>query len=101
MTSGKTANAKPAADASVETETAEPDADTGIEVVGQVSTEEDSMNKNDDFPHHDDDTDLQTRFFQLQTENNELQAKVAHYKTLLDRAMLVIERLQNDPRVCV
>jgi hypothetical protein len=81
--------------------TAKPEADTGIEVVGQESTTEEPMKKMDESPRPDDDTDLQTRFFQLQMENDQLQAKVEHYKTLLDRAMRVVEKMKNDQRVCV
>ena len=81
--------------------TAKPEADTGVEVVGQESTMEESMNDTDEFPCPDDDTDLQTRFFQLQMEQDQLQAKVEQYKVLLDRAMRVIERMKNEQRVCV
>ena len=85
---------------------AEPEADTGIEVVGQaspmqISTEEEPMSEMDEPLDSDDDTDLQTRFFQLQMENDQLQARAEHYKVLLDRAMLVIERMKSDQRVCV
>jgi hypothetical protein len=82
-------------------ETAKPDADTGVEVVGQVSTEEESMNDADEFPCPDDDTDLQKRFFQLQMKNDQLQAKAEHYRTLLDRAMRVIAKMKAEQRVCV
>ena len=81
--------------------TAKPEADTGIEVAGQESTMEEPMKKVVETPCTDDDTDLQTRFFQLQMENDQLQAKVEHYKTLLDRVMRVIEKMKNDQRVCV
>jgi hypothetical protein len=91
----KTVGTKPAVD------TAEPDADTGIEVVGHESTMEEPMKEIDESPYPDDDTDLQTRFFQLQMENDQLQAKTEQYKNLLDRAMLVIERMKNDQRVSV
>ena len=93
----KTAGAK----TNAETEIAEPDADTGDEVVGTESTMEEPMKDTDEFPCPDDDTDLQTRFFQLQMENDQLQAKVEHYKTLLNRAMRVIERMKSEQRVCV
>jgi hypothetical protein len=84
------------------TTTAKPDADTGNEVVGQVSTmEEESMNDDDEFPRSDDDTDLQTKFFQLQMENDQLHAKIEHYKQLLDRSMRVIAKLKSEQRVCV
>ena len=94
---------KPAADASVKPEIAEPDADTGIEVVGQVSTVEEPMESIDEFPCPcpNDDTDLQTRFFQLQMEHDQLQAKAEHYRVLLDRALRVIERMKSDQLVCV
>jgi len=88
-------------EADVESDTTEPEADTGIEVVGQYSTMEKPMREIDESPYSDDDTDLQTRFFQLQMEQDQLQAKVAHYKTLLDRAIRIIERMKNDQRVCV
>ena len=81
-----------------EKKNAKPDADTGIEVAGQVSTEEVPMSEVDE-PLDSDDTDLQTRFFQLLSENEQLQAKAVHYKTLLDRAMRVIEKLQHEQRV--
>ena len=68
---------------------------------GQESTVEKPMKKVDESPRPDDDTDLQTRFFQLQMENDQLQAKVEQYKTLLDRAMRLIERMKNEQRVCV
>jgi DNA polymerase-3 subunit beta len=87
MSREKTANAKP-------------EADTGIEVVGQVSTMEEPMNDVDEFPCPDVDTDLQTRFFQLQMEHDQLQAKVEYYKLLLDRAMRAIERMKSEQRVC-
>ena len=85
----------------VESATAKPEADTGIEVVGQESTTEESMKNDDESPRPGEDTDLQTRFFQLQMENDQLQAKVEHYKTLLDRAMRAIEKMKNDQRICV
>jgi len=92
---------KPAgANVNAESEIADPEADTGIEVVGQDSMMEEPMKKTDALPHPDDDTDLQTRFFQLQMENDQLQAKVEHYKILLDRAMRVVEKMKNDQRVC-
>ena len=68
MARDKTANAKP-------------EADTGNEVVGKESTTEEPMKKVES-PRPDDGTDLQTRFFQLQMENDQLQAKVEHYKTV-------------------
>jgi hypothetical protein len=84
------------------TTNAKPKADTGIEVVGTESTmEEHKMEKIDERHCHDDYTDLQTRFFQLQMTNDQLHAKAEHYKTLLDRAMLVIEKMKSDQRVCV
>jgi hypothetical protein len=95
MSRGKTVNAKPAVD------TAEPEADTGVEVVGHESTMEAPMKEMDESPYPDDDTDLQTRFFQLQMENDQLQAKTEHYRVLLDRAMRVIEKMKNDQRVSV
>jgi hypothetical protein len=95
MSCEKTAGAKPAA------ETVAPDADTGIEVVGTESTMEEPMKKMDECPCPDDDTDLQTRFFQLQMENDQLHARAEHYKTLLDRAMRVIAKMKDDQRVCV
>ena len=57
------------------------------------------MSEMDEPLDSDDDTDLQTRFFQLLSENEQLQAKAVHYKTLLDRAMRVIEKLQHEQRV--
>ena len=95
MSPDKTAGAK------AKSETAEPEADTGIEVVGIESTMEKDMKDTDESPCPDDFADLQTRFFQLQMETDQLHAKVDHYKTLLDRAMLVIERMKNDQRVSV
>ena len=92
-TAGANANAK--------SETAKPEADTGVEVVGQDSTMEEPMTNEDECSCLDDDTDLQTRFFQLQMEHDQLQAKVADYKILLNRAMRVIERMKSDQRVCV
>ena len=80
---------------------AEPEADTGNEDVGQKSTMEEPMKDTDVFPCPDDFTDLQTRFFQLQMEHDQLQAKVEHYQLLLNRAMRVIERMKNEQRVCV
>jgi hypothetical protein len=59
------------------------------------------MKKIEESPCPDDFTDLQTRFFQLQMENDQLHAKAEHYKVLLERAMRVIERMKNDQRVCV
>ena len=97
MSRDETAKTKTTADTN-----AEPEADTGIEVVGTGSTEiEETMKETDECPRPDDDTDLQTRFFQLQMENDQLQAKVEHYKHLLDRAMRAIEKLKSDQRVCV
>jgi hypothetical protein len=75
MARDKTVGAKPAA--STEPVSTEPEADTGIEVVGKESTTEEPMKKVES-PRPDDDTDLQTRFFQLQMENDQLQAKVEH-----------------------
>jgi len=49
----------------------------------------------DEAPRPDDDTDWQTRFFQLQTENDQLQAKAEHYKVLLERAMCVIAKMKK------
>jgi hypothetical protein len=80
-------------------EIAEPHADTGVEDVGQVSTEEESMKKADEAPIPDND--METKVFQLLQEKDQLQAKAEQYKMLLDRAMLVIERMRNDQRVCV
>jgi len=80
-------------------EIAEPEADTGIEVVGQVSTEEESMKKVDGAPIPDND--METKVFQLLQEKEQLQAKAEQYRVLLDRAMLVIERMKNEQRVCV
>jgi len=96
MRDEKTASTKPAADANVK-----PESDTGIENVGQESTKEEPMKDTDECPCPDDFTDLQTRFFQLQMEHDQLQAKVEHYKILLDRAMRVIAKLKDDQRVCV
>jgi len=79
---------------------AEPEADTGIEVVGQVSTEEESMESMNESPAIPDN-DLETKVFQLSQENDQLQAKAEHYKVLLDRAMRVIEKMQHEQRVCV
>jgi hypothetical protein len=91
----KTDKTKPAA----ETQTAEPDADTGAEVVGTVSTEkEESMDNVDEAPRSDNE--LETKVFQFLQENDQLQAKVEHYKALLDRAMRVIEKLKAEQCVC-
>ena len=92
----KTAGATPSADANEN-----PDTDTGDEVVGTESTMEEPMKETVEFTRSDDDTDLHTRFFQLQMESDQLHAKVEHYKRLLDRAMRLIEKMKNDQRVCV
>jgi len=55
----------------------------------------------DEVPRPDDDTDWQTRFFQLQTENDQLQAKAEHYKVLLERAMCVIAKMKKQQHVNV
>ena len=78
---------------------AEPEADTGIEVVGQVSTEEEPMKNVDEAPVPDNE--LETKVFQLLQENDQLHAKAEQYKVLLDRAMRVIESMRNDQRICV
>ena len=96
MSRDETAKAKTTADTN-----AEPDADTGIEDVGTESTMEEPMKDTDECPCPNDFADLQTRFFQLQMANDQLQAKVEHYQLLLNRAMRVIERMKNDQRVCV
>jgi len=80
---------------------AKPDADTGDEDVGTESTMEEPMKDTDESHCLDDYMDLQTRFFQLQMENDQLHAKVEHYQLLLNRAMRVIERMKNEQRVCV
>jgi hypothetical protein len=100
MSRDKTACAKPATE-TAEPVSPEPEADTGIEDVDQESTMEEDMRDTDKCPCPDDYADLQTRFFQLQMELDQTQAKAVHYKTLLDRAMMLIERLKNDQRVCV
>jgi len=47
------------------------------------------------------DNDMETKVFQLLHENDQLQAKAEHYKTLLDRAMRLIERMKSEQRTCV
>jgi hypothetical protein len=89
------------ANADVETEIAEPEADTGDEVVGQVSTMEEPMKEVYESPCSDADTDLETKMLRLVSENDCLHAKAEQYKMLLDRAMRVIERMKNERRVCV
>jgi hypothetical protein len=89
---------KPAVDADVETAIAEPEVDTGDEVVGKVSTEEAPMENMGDSPHSDNE--LETKVFQLLQENDQLQAKVEHYQALLDRAMRVIGKMKADQCVC-
>jgi len=81
------------------TASAEPEADTGIEVVGQVSTEEESMRNTNEASVPDNE--LETKVLQLLMENDQLQARAEQYKVLLDRAMRVIEQMQCDQRVCV
>jgi DNA polymerase-3 subunit beta len=77
---------------------AEPEADTGDEVVGKVSTEEAPMENMDESPCSDNE--LETKVFQLLQENDQLQAKVEHYQALLDRAMRVIGKMKADQCVC-
>jgi hypothetical protein len=77
---------------------AKPEADTGDEVVGKVSTEEAPMENMDESPYSDNE--LETKVFQLLQENDQLQAKVEHYQALLDRAMRVIGKMKADQCVC-
>jgi len=94
MSRDETAKAKTTADTN-----AKPEADTGREVIGQVSTVEEQMKKVDEAPIPDNDMEMEV--FQLLQENDQLQAKVEHYRILLDRAMRAIERMKNEQRVCV
>jgi len=80
-------------------DTEDPETGTGIEVAGQELTEEEPMKNMEESPVTDND--LETKVFRLLQENDQLQAKAEHYKVLLDRAMRVIERMQNTQRVCV
>jgi DNA polymerase-3 subunit beta len=98
----KTVSQPANAAADTEPETAEPEADTGVEVVGQESTEEapmvTPMKKRDKSPCPDND--LETKVFQLLQENDQLQAKAEHYKALLERAMRVIEKMKAEQCLC-
>ena len=81
-----------------EPETAKPDADTGVEVVGQTSTEEEPMKQTDKSPCPDND--METKVCQLLQENDQLRAKTEHYKALLERAMRLLEKTKADQCLC-
>jgi len=46
----------------------------------------------------DSNREMETKLLSLMSENDQLQAKVEHYKALLERSMRVIEKMKRDQR---
>ena len=75
----------------------EPDAVMGVEVDGLA--EEKPMTNSEEISACPVDV-MDTKMFQLISENEQLHAKAEHYKALLERAMRVIEKMKAKDR-CV
>ena len=77
----------------------QPDADMGVEIVGEFQPKEEPMDESIEKPgDSDSDREMETKLLSLMSENDQLQAKVEHYKSLLERSMLVIEKMKRDQR---
>ena len=85
-----------------------PETVTGTEVDDTRVPDGENMKEPDPCPDEDAaeyvdedaaDTDMETRLLQLMSANEQLQAKAAHYKILLERAMRVIAKMKQ--RCCV
>ena len=77
----------------------QPDADTGAEIVGESQTKEEPMKKPvEKSSDSDSNREMETKLLSLMSENDQLQAKVEHYKALLERSMRGIEKIKRDQR---